>query len=895
MKVSMAAILGGLLMGMPVSGESLHGRILDRGALSEPKAMALSGAKLVLYDTTGRRLGAKSANKAGAYRFQGLKPGRYVLSVERKDCLPVPLVRVVEIGRGDTSARDFGLDRAPRRNQAPAREAGKRKTAPHGYYSRMADGLLEGGSRPSLFREAQYPYSPGRFFDAEDTTEGYRRLFTALLWAEIESQDRPVEHCIFLAHALDSALKASGRPGLPALSAYLKVPVDSLEAYTARVRAFIAAPPGKKPPEGLRSPIIPKSLALKVIDGHLAAQGIPLARKRAFLSKAKGVLGVDAVKRLSAGLDAREKARKARKPKGKTAAPAFDSEALWKIVMEQAGGKKPNPVALYHVGYRQFETGRHPEALASLQKANAARPEYPRGLFAEARVQQALGDSALAEKLFEKLTTLESTEWQARGWHGLARAQWLTDRAEAAESSLMKSLGMDEKSDSAMAALMLLAEVSLERNTWSSVRPMLESLAMRRPREPEAQFWLGQMALKDRKDGEALERFRKARGLAPANPRYAVAEAEVHYAREQCGEALRVLKPLRARLGADGLSVHGKCLLALGRAREAASEFERMHSSKPSATSLALWATALNASGEAAKSARLLAESPFNSQPKIRMVRAETHMALGQVNEARDALEPMRARSPEDPQLHYLLARGAYLERNYAEASRELTEAVRHRQDYPEAIQLQGSCLLKLGRGGEARHYFEELANQKIKSWRARGLCGLGQAFAQEGKLEEAVVQLSKAFAENPSAEAAAHLALVHLRQEKVAEASSWADKARKLDPKEPLGLMAAVDVLLSQQRQEEAVALAASGLEQHPEDCDFQMVAAKVSLKAGKDEEARELSMKAVRSCPSEPAPHYYLGSLSARAGVTAEAKRHFGAYMAAGGDAKRVPAGYR
>ncbi len=913
MKVFAAAALAGLLFHAPASGETLKGRIIDRAdAASGPRdpggardgapgmrpgpAKGLSAARLTLHDSAGKPLSTRASSKTGAYAFKGLKPGRYLLAVERRDYLPSPLLRWIEIGGGDTASRDFALDGFPKRNQSPAREAGPRRTAPHGYYSRLAEGLL--GGYPALYREAARPVSLGRFFDAEDSSEAWRSLWPALAWAEIESQERPPEHRIFLAHALDSALKAASLPSPPALAAYLKIRPDTLEAFAARVRAAILSPSGKKALDPLRNPPIPRSLAYKIIDGQLASATIPPARKRAFLAKAKAALGGDAARRLAAAQAARDKERKAGKPaKGAALASAASaaSDALWKTVAAQAKGKPPNPVAQYHVGYRDLEEGRHPEALEMLRKAGAARSGYARCLQAEAYAHLALGDSSLAEAAFQGLTSLESPEWQARGWLGMGRIQWQTGRAEAGEASLIKSLGLDDRSDSAHAALMLLARISLERNSWQSVEPMLEKASQERPRDAEAQFWLGHMALKAHQDGVALDRFRRARMLAPRRPEFAVAEAKARFDREECGEALKVLKPLKSRLGPDGLSLYGQCLLAQGRAREAALEFRRMHQAKPSAAAAALLARALVASGSAGEAAAFLSESPFNSQAGVRMARAEALLALRQPDQARDALEPLRARSPEDPELHYLLGRCAWLEHNYPEASRELTEALRYRQDYPEAAALQGACLLKQGRAGEAHHYFKELTASSRPAWRARGLSGRGQAFAQEDKLEAAAENLAHSFQARPSAEAAAHMALVLLTQEKPEAAAPWAEKARRLDPREPLGLLAAVDVLLAGKRTDEAMALAAKGLEGDPESCDFQLVAAKAALKAGKDDEARALSLKAAQGCPGEPASHYYLGSLSARAGGTAEAKRHFGTYVANGGDAKRVPAGYR
>jgi hypothetical protein len=83
--------------------------------------------------------------------------------------------------------------------------------------------------------------------------------------------------------------------------------------------------------------------------------------------------------------------------------------------------------------------------------------------------------------------------------------------------------------------------------------------------------------------------------------------------------------------------------------------------------------------------------------------------------------------------------------------------------------------------------------------------------------------------------------------------------------------------------------------LDRHPEGCDFLVVAAKAQLRAGHDQQAKNLSEQARGRCPEESAPYFFLGTLSARSGTAAEARRNFSEYMRTGGDAKRVPDAYR
>ena len=65
-------------------------------------------------------------------------------------------------------------------------------------------------------------------------------------------------------------------------------------------------------------------------------------------------------------------------------------------------------------------------------------------------------------------------------------------------------------------------------------------------------------------------------------------------------------------------------------------------------------------------------------------------------------------------------------------------------------------------------------------AWRAKGSLGQGQAFATEDKPEAAEANLRRSFQAVPGAEAAAHLALVLLKENRNAEAGEWAAKARK-------------------------------------------------------------------------------------------------------------------
>lgn len=894
--------------------ESLHGRIVDRASLeSSAGGKGVAAARITLYDAAGRNLKTKATAKSGAYRFPKLAPGTYTLSIAAKDHLPATLLRIVTIGKDDTLSRDFSLDRVPMRGGVPVRAAGTGNGPGSAYYSRLAEGILEESRLPRFHRETVTGHiTLSRFYDADDTTEAYRILMAGLAWAEIPAQGRPAAAELYLAHAYDSALQAASLPTLPALKPYLKVSPDSVEALALSIRKMLLSPTRKDRPETLIKRKVPKAWVVRLLEEQFRSKSAPKPRKKAYLAKIRSLIGPEAARRLALLADPPRTKAKAKTKSGQGKAksgkgsqdpengrppgpPAPDREALWKVVQELAAGRDANPVAVHHLALRRYEQGRAREALAELGRLESLRPDYPRGIHLSALCRLASGDTSGAERDYDSLARMDPPEWRALGFQGAAGIQWRSGLGEKAERSLWRAMGLDTKSPAAREALLLLAEVSLSRDTWNAVEAHLDSLVKTRPHEAEGHYWLGKMALKRQQDGVALEHFQRARTLAPKRPEFAAALAAAHFAREECDAALKTLKPLRATLTGEGLSIYGQCLSLQGRAKEAVQEFERLYAAGPTSQNLVLWARALSASGRVDRAISEIQASPFAAEPEARKALGAAQIELGAAEQARQTLEPLAKNLEKDAELHFLLGRAAFDLRDWQEAGRRFTSALQYREDYPEAKYRQGINLLKQGRSGEARHYFLELMDSDKKPWRAKGLLGQGQVFSKEEKPEAAAENFRKSFAVSASAEAAAQLALVLLRLDRKGEAAEWAAKARKLDADGPLALMASVDVLLAERREAEALALAQGGLDKHPQACEFLVVAAKAHLRAGHESEAKGLSEEARGRCPEESAPYYYLGTLSARAGTIAEARRHFGDYLRNGGDAKRVPEGYR
>jgi tetratricopeptide (TPR) repeat protein len=402
-----------------------------------------------------------------------------------------------------------------------------------------------------------------------------------------------------------------------------------------------------------------------------------------------------------------------------------------------------------------------------------------------------LNDLGAAAAAFDSLAQSESPRWKARAAHGLAQLHWKAGRSAEAEKELWRSLGLDANSDESREALYLLAEISVARDqpgaaSSTSVEDLLASLLKVRPSEDLAHYWLGRLALKGGQDGVALDHFRKATAMQPRRVEYAEALANAYFAVEECGSALKALKPVEENLTAKGMEVYGECLLLQGRISEAVRELERRYAEQPSPASLALWIKAMTASGKAAEAAQQAERQREFSHPLVRRALAEARIEANAPAVARRLLASLVAESPRDPELQYLLGRCAFLERKYAEAYKSYASALTYKADYPEALDAQGHALLKMGRPAEAHTFFRELADRDAPSWKAKGQLGEGLAFFAEEKNEAAEEYLQRSFRANPSAEAAVHLALIQIKRENLQEAGAWIQKARKLDPQNP-------------------------------------------------------------------------------------------------------------
>ena len=489
---------------------------------------------------------------------------------------------------------------------------------------------------------------------------------------------------------------------------------------------------------------------------------------------------------------------------------------------------------------------------------------------------------------FQALRETPNAHWKARGFYGLGVLAEKDGRHSEAASALWKSVRLDPDPD----AVDLLSGVSLRFSDRGEIEKLLQERAARG--DSRAHYWLGRYGEADQQVGVALDHYKKAWEAAPA-PEYAEALARLEIAQEEYGPALALLEPLRGHLTPAGRLGLAECLFQAGRSLDAAREFKAAFEAAPTPEILARYVDALvqaNRAGEALAAARAF---PDQSHAKVRFALAKAQIGNHHPELARPILEPLAKQEENNADYHHYLGLCYFEDRNWSKAKREFDEALKYRQDHLEALYYTGLCGVKLGRSDGARNYFNELAQRASPEWKARGLMGVGLAFAAEGKPEAAENFYARSLTAVETAEAAALLAL---SQRRLGAAEHWipmAQKAYALDNREPRAVVAMGEALLAQGKKRESLKHYQEALADNPNSCELLAGMAQAQNLAGDYASGKRNSGKAINLCPQEPQPYFSAGIASDKSGNRDEARDFFKAYRKAGGDVALLPEDYR
>lgn len=439
-----------------------------------------------------------------------------------------------------------------------------------------------------------------------------------------------------------------------------------------------------------------------------------------------------------------------------------------------------------------------------------------------------------------------------------------------------------------------LSRLLKEKGDLRKAEPVLDELMVQQPENDEAAAWLAELSLSQGRLDKAEELFAQASQSAPEKIEYVEGLGDVFLRRGDAESALELLDAQKGRLTANGRVTLADALRAVGKPEAALPLYQEADRKQPSARSAAGQAEALLARGKAQEAKRLLETSTFGTDARVRHALGKAHLALKDRDKAEKVFAALAKEDPENGLYHQGLGLVRYDQRNYGQALRDLKKALELKPGLTAAAYHAGLIHLAEGRMTEARGHFYDLAQRVPKAERALGLRGLGEAALHEKKPAEAVEYLVQAAEVHPTAEVMAQVSEANLKLQRYPEAEDWAQKSLAEDEDYADGIVALADVMVAQNRKEEARDFLKEAVTRNPRACGPQMALVKVLHTMENFSGVASNSRQVLTLCPDDAMTYYYAGVAADRAYQKKEAQEYFKEYRKLGGDKTALPKGY-
>jgi tetratricopeptide (TPR) repeat protein len=235
-----------------------------------------------------------------------------------------------------------------------------------------------------------------------------------------------------------------------------------------------------------------------------------------------------------------------------------DAAALMRGVLKEEPSCMP---ALDIMGEALLAAGRLDEAYGALQTAVVAN-ETPELLMALGEVEVQRDRPADARSLFRR--AVEADPGNDRAWAALGIVAARLDDHKGAEDALDRAL---QENGTLFAAHVLRAQLALLDGDPSSAAQHLQRALQVKPDDPWASGWLG-VAYLTSGDVAGAERFLQ-KGFGADRATFALALVELRRREDKTADALKLIADGETGDPADAALLRARCLLDLGRTREA--------------------------------------------------------------------------------------------------------------------------------------------------------------------------------------------------------------------------------------------------------------------------------------------------------------------------------------
>ncbi len=465
-------------------------------------------------------------------------------------------------------------------------------------------------------------------------------------------------------------------------------------------------------------------------------------------------------------------------------------------------------------------------------------------------------------------------------------------RTPEAKHALQRALDLGV-TDSRMLAS--LARIYQQEGDAAKAENLLNQMLAKDPKNPWAQYGLGQISEDRNQPGVAEDHYRKAFQLSPGNGEYAEALARMLVAKDACNEAIPVLEAARNSLSTDGKLMYGDCLLKGGRSDAALAQFNSVYAQTPTPAVLSKIADLQLSLGNVKEAMSVLQNASTPKDSNIQFSLAKVYLADHQPDKARSLLDGLIDKSEYNANYYYRRGMSWYESREWRKAQNDFSRALKYNDDLQDAAYYSGLCLLKRDEVSDAEDYFKELSVNRNPVWQAKGFLGIAMGFDAKHELEATENYLHKSLLAKETPEAAGMLSRVYMREHKTELAEKEARHALELNPDETEAVGVLSEALMIEGHATDALKSIKQALAKDPNSCDLNLSAAKVQYLAGNYESSQQSSRTAINNCPDEPGGYFFIATIAAHKYDKDQAKQYFRQFMKHGGDKKLVPEEYR
>jgi Flp pilus assembly protein TadD len=266
--------------------------------------------------------------------------------------------------------------------------------------------------------------------------------------------------------------------------------------------------------------------------------------------------------------------------------------------------------------------------------------------------------------------------------------------------------------------------------------------------------------------------------------------------------------------------------------------------------------------------------------PQVQYALGVAHFNARSYDKAKGPLDRALARKPQDASLRRMLAMACLNTEDYDRAAELLRDDAERAQD-PSLQYAYGLALVRSNHAAQAQEVFARLVAEHGDSAEVNVI--LGQAHAQQGDFDAAILALRRALQLKPEvAEANAALGVIYLKRGQLAEAEQALRAELRVRPADLSSESNLATVLDLEGRPEEAISLLRSVLKSKPSFKDALYLLGKILLAKGESGLAVEQLEAAARLSPEDANVRYQLGKAYQKLGRQDQAQREFEAFRA-------------